>query len=248
MLKLLESARELSLGADECAKRAQSDMSEICVYNPLSYAWGAFEEYVTRYGASGKRVIFLVMNPGPWGMAQTGVPFGEVAAVRDWLGLLADIGKPGAVHPKYPVDGFSCKRSEVSGKRLWGFFAARFGVAELFFREHFVINYCPLLFIETHARGARNLTPDKLSAPLRKRLFELCDAHLRDVVGVFSREREVFVVGVGDFAAKRARFALSGANIRIGKILHPSPASPASNKDWAAVAARQLADMGIMKG
>ena len=32
-----------------------------------------------------KRVVFLGMNPGPFGMAQVGVPFGEVAAVRDWL-------------------------------------------------------------------------------------------------------------------------------------------------------------------
>ena len=29
----------------------------------------------------------LGMNPGPFGMAQTGVPFGEVAQVRDWLGI-----------------------------------------------------------------------------------------------------------------------------------------------------------------
>ena len=25
------------------------------------------------------------MNPGPFGMVQTGVPFGEVEAVRSWL-------------------------------------------------------------------------------------------------------------------------------------------------------------------
>ncbi|GHS91722.1 single-strand selective monofunctional uracil DNA glycosylase [Synergistales bacterium] len=245
MSKLLESARELSRSADECAKRVMRDMSAICVYNPLSYAWGAFEEYVTRYGKAGKKVIFLGMNPGPWGMAQTGVPFGEVAAVRDWLKIGANLGKPDVGHPKYPVDGFLCKRSEVSGKRLWGLFASRFGDAELFFREHFVMNYCPLLFIETHARAARNMTPDRLPAPLREPLFDACDRHLREAVGVFSGGRDVFVVGIGDFAARRASAALCGANVRTGKILHPSPASPASNKDWAGAAARQLLELGI---
>ncbi|GHV37773.1 single-strand selective monofunctional uracil DNA glycosylase [Synergistales bacterium] len=245
MIRLLASAMELSRRTDECAKRVMREMPEIFVYNPLSYAWDAFEKYAARYGGAGKKVIFLGMNPGPWGMAQTGVPFGEVAAVRDWLKISADVGKPDVVHPKYPVDGFLCKRSEVSGKRLWGLFAARFGSADLFFGEHFVMNYCPLLFIEAHALGARNLTPDKLPRSLREPLFEVCDTHLREVTGVFSGRREVFVIGIGDFAAKRALLALSGMNVKVQKILHPSPASPASNKDWAGAAVRQLAELGI---
>ncbi|GHS96291.1 single-strand selective monofunctional uracil DNA glycosylase [Synergistales bacterium] len=245
MSRLLESAKELRRKADDCAKLVSLDMTEICVYNPLSYAFGAFEEYVTRYGAASKRVIFLGMNPGPWGMAQTGIPFGEVAAVRDWLKIQHNAGRPAVVHPKYPVEGFLCKRSEVSGKRLWGLFASRFESAEMFFKEHFVMNYCPLLFIEVHASGARNLTPDKLPAKLKESLFEACDSHLRDAVDVFSQGSELVVVGVGDFAAKRARLALRDANVRVEKILHPSPASPASNRDWAGVVTRRLAELGV---
>jgi len=42
------------------------------------------------------------MNPGPWGMAQTGVPFGEINAVKDWLGINAEVDKPQKQHPKRP--------------------------------------------------------------------------------------------------------------------------------------------------
>ena len=54
-------------------------------YNPLTYAWGPHEQYVRTYGNGEKSHLFLGMNPGPFGMAQTGVPFGEVDAVVNWL-------------------------------------------------------------------------------------------------------------------------------------------------------------------
>ena len=218
------------------------------VYNPLTYAWSAFEEYVTRYGSMTKRVLFLGMNPGPWGMAQTGVPFGEVTAVRDWLGISASIGRPDKIQPGYPVDGYSCKRSEVSGKRLWGLFRERFGTAEAFFDGHFVANYCPLLFIEVYLAAnekerARNLTPDKLKPSERVLLHEACNAHLRAIVDAL---KPLYIVGIGAFAAQRAGEALQGmAGITIAKILHPSPASPKSNTDWGGEVTRQLTTLGI---
>ena len=96
------------------------------VYRTLDYTWEAHRVYLERYGVGNKRVVFLGMNPGPFGMAQTGVPFGEVAAVRDWMGIETAIGKPVPEHPKRPIEGFRCLRSEVSGRRLWGLFAERF--------------------------------------------------------------------------------------------------------------------------
>lgn len=203
-------------------------------YNPLGYAWAAHEKYLGQFGGGRKRVLFLGMNPGPFGMAQTGVPFGEVAAVRDWLGIRMPVGKPPREHPKKPVTGFACPRSEVSGRRLWGLFAKRFGQSGNFFAEHFVVNYCPLLFLD---ESGRNLTPDKLSAAPAARLFAACDAHLRRVVEILQPE---WLIGVGDFAAKRAGLIFSGAPPRIGRVLHPSPASPAANRGWAAAAERQL--------
>ncbi len=89
------------------------------VYNPLVYAEEPHRRYLERYGGSPKEVLFLGMNPGPWGMAQTGVPFGEVSLVGRWLGIDGVVGKPAREHPKRPVTGFSCSRSEVSGRRVW---------------------------------------------------------------------------------------------------------------------------------
>src|ERR1041384_7316232 len=204
------------------------------VYNPLRYAWSAHEIYLRRYGDGPKRVLFLGMNPGPFGMAQTGVPFGEVAAVRDWLGIRARIRKPPREHPRRPIQGFACPRSEVSGRRLWGLFARRFGTAEEFFQAHFVANYCPLAFLE---KSGRNVTPDKLPAREVAPLYAACDRHLRRVIAALQPE---WLIGVGHFAERRAQRLLTNSRVRLGKILHPSPASPAANRDWAGQVTRQL--------
>ena len=211
------------------------------VYNPLRYAWAAHEIYLRRYGNGPKRVLFLGMNPGPFGMAQTGIPFGQVAAVRDWLKIEAPVDRPPNEHPKRPVTGFDCPRSEVSGERLWGLFATRFGTAPKFFRDHIVMNYCPLAFLE---ESARNRTPDKLPPAERTALFAVCDKHLREAVRLLQPH---WLIGVGDFATKRAREALPDPPPRLGQILHPSPACPASNRDWAGTVTAQLQKLGVWR-
>jgi single-strand selective monofunctional uracil DNA glycosylase len=211
------------------------------VYNPLDYAWAAHEVYLRRFGISKKRVIFLGMNPGPFGMAQTGVPFGEISSVRDWLGIKEKIGKPALEHPKRPVLGFDCPRCEVSGQRLWGLFAKSFDSAKDFSKEHLVMNYCPLAFIEG---AGKNRTPDKLPVSERDALFKACDEHLREAVAILRPE---WLIGVGDFAMKRAEEIFPNGSVKIGRILHPSPASPAANRGWADAATRQLREMGVWK-
>jgi single-strand selective monofunctional uracil DNA glycosylase len=211
------------------------------VYNPLDYAWAAHEAYLRSYANARKRVLFLGMNPGPFGMVQTGIPFGQIAAVRDWLGIQAKIGSPASQHPKRLVVGFACQRSEISGERLWGLFAQRFVSAEKFFGEHVVVNYCPLAFVES---SGRNRTPDKLPASERAALFVACDEHLREVVRILQPE---WIVGIGDFAAKRAEQLFSGERLRVCRILHPSPASPAANRNWGLLATTQLRQLGIWK-
>jgi single-strand selective monofunctional uracil DNA glycosylase len=209
------------------------------VYNPLDYAWAVHDEYLERYARGRKRVLFLGMNPGPWGMVQTGVPFGEVPAVRDWLGIMGPVVPPTDQHPKRPVMGFDCTRSEISGQRLWGLFRDRFGAAESFFAEHTVMNYCPLAFLES---TGRNRTPEKLPREEREALFAACDQHLRDVVAV---SRPEWVIGVGNFAAARAKLACGNDTVRVESIPHPSPASPAANRNWAEQATRRLRDLGV---
>lgn len=204
------------------------------VYNPLDYAWSMVEAYFRRFGADRKRVLFVGMNPGPWGMAQTGVPFGEVTSVRDWLRLDAPIGQPSRPHASRPVQGLACRRSEVSGKRLWGLFAARFGTPDAFFADHLVVNYCPLLFLEA---GGRNRTPDKLPAAEGAPLQAACDDALAALVGVYRPE---WCIGVGGYAEQRLRKVVAAGASQVGVILHPSPASPAANRGWADAATRQL--------
>ena len=209
-----------------------------CVYNPLDYARAPAEAYLKRYARPGIEALWLGMNPGPFGMAQTGVPFGEVSLVRDWLGIREAVGHPEPEHPKRPILGFECTRSEVSGARLWGWARDRFATPEAFFARFFVWNYCPLGFME---ESGRNVTPDKLAAAEREPLFDLCDAALRQVVAALEPG---MVIGVGAFAQKRARHAL-GDERRVEVVLHPSPASPAANRGWAARAERQLEAMGL---
>ena len=137
------------------------------VYNPLNYARNPIEKYLTAAGANKKEAIFLGMNPGPWGMAQTGVPFGTIKLVRDWLCIEGPVGKPPCEHPKRPIVGFDVKREEVSGNRFWGWAKERFVTADRFFERFFVANYCPLVFMEA---SGRNRTPDKLPVAEKEKL------------------------------------------------------------------------------
>ncbi|MDO9600149.1 MAG: single-stranded DNA-binding protein [Azoarcus sp.] len=232
---LIAAARELSSQVD----RMRFAPPVTHVYNPLDYAGEVHEHYLRRYGEGRKRVVFVGMNPGPFGMAQIGVPFGEISSARDWLGLEGPVGQPAQTNPKRPVEGFACKRSEVSGQRLWGLFRNRFGRPETFFQDHFVANYCPLAFFE----DGRNLTPDKLPMSEQLPLLAACDTHLRALVGSLRPE---WVIGIGNWAEKRVMAALAEVpELRFGRILHPSPASPAANRGWSEAATRQLVELGI---
>lgn len=214
------------------------------VYNPLEYAREPYEQYVRRYANGPKRVLFFGMNPGPFGMTQTGVPFGEIAHVRDLLKIEGHVGRPRKEHPKRKVTGFACPRSEVSGARLWGLWRSLYETPERFFAWAFIANYCPLVFME---ESGRNLTPDKLGAVERAKLLAACDEHLRSVVATLEPE---WVVGVGKFAESRAHAALDGqvfaqGPVRIGSIPHPSPASPAANRNWGEAALAALDAQGV---
>ena len=209
------------------------------VYNPLDYAWDSYCTYLRRYGQPPKEIVLFGMNPGPWGMAQTGVPFGEVAAVRDWLEITDPVRKPSREHPKRPVLGLDCGRSEVSGRRVWGWARQQFGTPALFFERFFIANYCPLMFME---ESGRNRTPDKLPARERLTLIQACDKALKETVQVLEPR---LVIGIGRFAESRATEALAGMSLETGSILHPSPASPLANRGWEGQATSQLLGLGV---
>ncbi len=209
------------------------------VYNPLDYARAPYTEYLRRYGQSPREIVLIGMNPGPWGMSQTGIPFGEVAAVREWLRIEETVGRPLNMHPNRPVAGFDCPRSEVSGRRIWGWARKKYGSPRSFFSRFFIANYCPLQFIE---ESGRNRTPNQLRAAERKALFEVCDKALRRTIEVMKPR---FVIGVGQFTMQRALSALDGIPVTIGNITHPSPANPKANRGWEAIIEKELTALGV---
>jgi single-strand selective monofunctional uracil DNA glycosylase len=235
--KLVRAARTLSDEVDQL----QFSEPVTHVYNPLSYAWKSHRAYLSMLQDHSPVNLFLGMNPGPWGMAQTGVPFGEIASVRDWMGIETPVDSPPIEHPKRVIEGFDCQRSEVSGRRLWGLFSEKYQQPESFFAEHFVVNYCPLVFMEA---SGKNRTPDKLHAEERESVGLICDKHLASVIRAMQPKR---VIGVGAYAEKCLTRVVqeNSFEVSIDRILHPSPASPAANKDWAGKVTSQLINVGV---
>ena len=235
--ELIAAAAKLS----ENVSKLHFDAPVSHIYNPLQYAWDAHVAYLCRSNPEGISSLFLGMNPGPWGMAQTGVPFGEIDAVKNWIGINVSVGQPENEHPKRQIEGFACKRSEVSGRRLWGLFQDRFVTAEKFFNDHFVANFCPLVFME---QTGRNRTPDKLGKSVREALDRYCSEHLTKMIKILKPQH---LIGVGAYAEKQLNVATAALGIEINttRILHPSPASPAANRDWQGTATKQLTQAGI---
>jgi single-strand selective monofunctional uracil DNA glycosylase len=230
------------LARDSCRIRFAPPVRHI--YNPLVYARMPYESYFARYADAPKRVVFVGMNPGPWGMAQTGVPFGEVSAVRDWLRISGEVSQPEGAHPRVPVRGFDCTRSEVSGRRLWGFLQETLTTVERFADDTFVSNYCPLMFLDD---SGKNITPDRIVRKDQAILFPICDRFLSALIEVLRPE---WLVGVGAFAERRIRAVLEAfpnASVRVTSITHPSPANPRSQKDWAGQVRAALGEERVWK-
>ncbi|XP_045869472.1 single-strand selective monofunctional uracil DNA glycosylase isoform X2 [Meles meles] len=249
LMDLQPCPRSLAEGFLEEELRLNAELSQLqfsepvgIIYNPVEYAWEPHRSYVTRYCQGPKEVLFLGMNPGPFGMAQTGVPFGEVSIVRDWLGIGGPVLTPPQEHPKRPVLGLECPQSEVSGARFWGFFRNFCGQPEVFFRRCFVHNLCPLLFLTA---SGRNLTPAELPARQREQLLGACEAALCRQVQLLGVR---LVVGVGRLAEQRARRALAGLmpEVQVEGLLHPSPRSPQANRGWEAAATERLNELGLL--
>ncbi|CAD1473649.1 unnamed protein product, partial [Heterotrigona itama] len=189
------------------------------VYNPLEYAFNIHTMYVEKYCKTAKKILFLGMNPGPWGMVQTGVPFGEINMVRDWLKISGPVGKPAKEQPSRKVTGFQCTRSEVSGKRLWGLFQELCKSPEKFFK---------------HAYG-----------PEVETLHAACDKALEKIINIL---KVGIVIGIGGYAGKRAQLVVQASKLPV-KVLclpHPSPRA-VNNKNWSEKATQKLSEFGLLK-
>ena len=240
--RLKQAARRLSLECDKAITNLQKAEAVAHATNPLDYAWPHHEQFIEQWGGLGATTLLLGMNPGPWGMAQTGVPFGATQVARDFLRIEAkELTTPANAHPKRPIVGMDLERQEVSGTRLWNLMEELYGSPESTFADLFVVNHCPLLLL---GERGQNITPDKVPKSLIEPVLEACDDHLREVVDIMGITR---IVGVGKYAEKRARLALNagkkgpgkasdGRDVEITTCWHPSPASPLANRnegaDW----------------
>ena len=208
------------------------------IYNPLVYAWAPHRAYLERFGRGERGTLIVGMNAGYFGMAQTGIPFGDVVMVRDWLGIEERVVRPKHVHPKRPIEGFACRRREVSGQRLWGWARDAYGTPQRFFEHFFVVNYCPLCFL---AESGANLALEKLPVASRKRVQDTCDDALRAVAIALNAK---YAIGLGQFAARRVVEVL-GNMVVCGAAPHPSPANARIGPYWARAMESALAAIGV---
>jgi single-strand selective monofunctional uracil DNA glycosylase len=223
-------AKKLSNRCDPIAPKIIAQTQVEYVTNPLSYAWQYHESYLSQYSGLGAKTLLLGMNPGPYGMAQCGVPFGATDIARDFLSITGEICDPIGRHPKRPIEGLEFSRQEVSGTRLWGLLKQIWKTPQQIHENVFLVNHCPLLML---GGSGKNITPDNISGSAKQEVLEICDQHLIEVVDSLAIER---IVGIGKYAEKRAKLALPKHDIEITTCWHPSPASPLANRndgaDW----------------
>ncbi len=132
--RLKQAARRLSAACDEAISALEASGHVAHATNPLDYAWAHHEQYIEQWGGLGATTLLLGMNPGPWGMAQSGVPFGATEVAKDFLKITpCDLETPANAHPNRPILGLDLDRQEVSGTRLWNLLDEMFGTPEATF-------------------------------------------------------------------------------------------------------------------
>ncbi|XP_075222511.1 single-strand-selective monofunctional uracil-DNA glycosylase [Lycorma delicatula] len=215
------------------------------IYNPLEYAFEVHSNFVNKFCNEKKQLLFLGMNPGPWGMMQTGVPFGDINTVKNWLKLSGNITEPHRQHPNKRVKGFDCKRVEVSGKRFWSLAQhLSNNNPNTFFSNSFLHNYFPLVLLSS---TGKNITPADLKSSDQKLIQNICNESLLEILAHLQVK---YVIAIGRFAERRVVSLLKNKNvtdIKVVYISHPSPRNPASNKDWLHITLQHLNNFDLIK-
>ena len=122
--------------------------------------------------------------------------------VKEWLGIAGEVTSPANEHPKRAIQGLNCTKNEVSGTRFWNLMRELCSSPDVFFKNCYVHNYCPLCFM---AASGKNITPPMLRTLERRHLEEICNESLIEVIDLLGVE---YVVGIGKYAEERAKAAL----------------------------------------
>ncbi|KAF7265189.1 hypothetical protein GWI33_021382 [Rhynchophorus ferrugineus] len=210
------------------------------VYDPTDYASEPSEKYI-EYCQDTKEVLFVDMNPGPFGMCQTGVPFGDTEWVKNWLGIEGKIDKPLPECSARPVDGFKCTKKEQSGHRFWSLFSDLCHKPEKFFWHAFLYNYCPLAFMDSNGR---NITP---SGTKKKELVFYCDQYFMKTIDVLQPQ---IIIGIGRYTEKRLQSIVRRRNrtnkIEVLYLKHPGR-PVRNNRSWHRNTKRILDKRDLLK-
>ncbi|KAI8124664.1 hypothetical protein FF38_10666 [Lucilia cuprina] len=210
------------------------------IYNPVEYAADLHQAYLKKYLKGGKKVLFIGLNPGPNGMGQTGIPFGNITTVRDKMGLNGTVNQPPNIHPKRPVNGLATTIEEPSGKRLWTKFQELSdGSLDIFFEQCFVYNFCPLLFY--NSKGDY-ISPQKLKAPYNRQISNACLHTIEQILELIQPE---VIVAIGRYAYDNLKAVKYCIEKRLLYLRHPSPR--ACTKNWSKIADEFFKNENLLK-
>ena len=224
--KLLHYSKHLSHTLDTLPLH---NIPNITTYNVLQYAWDGWKQTIDTYADPSANTLLLGINPGPHGMVQTGVPFGAISSVKNWLNITPTILQPAIIHPTRPVHGLAYNKEEPSGTLLWNTVRTMFRTPSQFFKRCMILNYCPLAFF--NEKGA-NLTPDKIPKEYRNDIEQACATHLTEYINAYNITR---IIAIGRYAEKKAGELLQSIpnltrEISIIYVTHPSPLNPNHKK------------------
>ncbi|XP_055849953.1 single-strand selective monofunctional uracil DNA glycosylase [Episyrphus balteatus] len=200
------------------------------VYNPIEYAFDLHCQYLKKYLNGPKKMLLIGMNPGPNGMAQNGVPFGNTNTVKNLMKIEGQVEQPPSLHPKRPVTGLACKTEEPSGVRIWTLIGKLAGSLEIFSQQCFMHNFCPLAFFDVQGK---NITPGELKGDVKAEVRNICLKYLEQEIQLIQPEI-IIAIGsyVGDCMKRLAKQSIYiGSNIKILQLAHPSPRS-VNNNNW----------------
>eukprot|EP01023_Acetabularia_acetabulum_P031317 TRINITY_DN29446_c0_g1_i1.p1 TRINITY_DN29446_c0_g1~~TRINITY_DN29446_c0_g1_i1.p1 ORF type:complete len:252 (+),score=22.23 TRINITY_DN29446_c0_g1_i1:130-885(+) len=245
----MTQAKNVSLGIIRVTKAFNENIQKVVVqdekintiYNPLEYAWEPYENYLRKYCGDYKKTIFVGMNPGYFGMVQTGIPFGDLNMVCNFLHL-QKFQVPVKQHNIRKIVGYEIKRSEVSGQRFWGLIQTKFGHPDKFFNEdsNFVVNLCPLAFL---SETGKNVTPEEISIQEKDKIIVVCMAYFKQIVKFLQIQN---IVCIGNFVCKEVKKSLTqDGYYNIVYMQHPSPRVQPQELQWRDVVTKQLEDAGV---
>jgi single-strand selective monofunctional uracil DNA glycosylase len=188
--ELLRDWRDAALAWDALRPRL-ARATRLRVWNPQLYGLDVHERFVRAYPPREDALLALGLNPGKYGMSQTGLPFTSVTAAREKLPALGfDLAPPGLAPPSLRPF-LRSYREERSSQSVYALLQRAFGSAEAGWREAYAVSPCALLFLEPNGS---NVTPADARLARRSDVLDLRREVARRAIATL-RPRGVLLLG-----------------------------------------------------